>query len=69
MMRITHDAKSRSAYIYLSDNAVLVTREITGTVIVDLDADANVVGVELLDVDSPTVEDITGAPTSGEEKG
>lgn len=58
-MRITYDSRARSAYIYLSDNMVLVTRGITDTVLVDLDADANVVGVELLDVDAPVVEDIT----------
>ena len=60
-MRITYDAEARTAYVYLSDNQPLNTREITGVVLIDQDADANVVGIEILGVlRMPTVEDITG---------
>jgi uncharacterized protein YuzE len=55
-MRVTYDATTRAAYVCLSDTMVLTTREITNAVLVDLDADANVVGVELLNVDAPTIE-------------
>lgn len=52
-MRITYDRQAQAAYIYLSDALVITTRRISDVVLVDLDADANVVGIELLDVDPP----------------
>jgi uncharacterized protein YuzE len=58
-MRITYDARARAAFVYVSDAPIRETREITETVLIDLDDDGNVVGIELLDVDAPTVEDIT----------
>lgn len=60
-MHITYDARYRSAYVRLSNRRVVTTRPLSDVVLVDLDADANVIGVELLDVDAPSVEDITGA--------
>lgn len=49
---LTYDPVARAVYIRLSDDSVLVTREITDNVILDLDADANLVGIEILDVDA-----------------
>lgn len=37
-----------AAYIQLSDAPIALTREIGGAVVVDFDANANVVGVEIL---------------------
>ncbi len=48
---VTYDPEARAVYITLRDDTVAVTREITDTVLLDLDADANLVGIEVLDVD------------------
>lgn len=55
-MRITYDPIARAAYVYLRDTLVLTTRTITDQVLVDLDADAHAVGIEILFVDMPVVE-------------
>lgn len=65
-MHITYDARYRSAYVRLSDGLVVTTRPLSDVVLVDLDADANVIGVELLDVDRPSIEDITAQPAPAE---
>lgn len=57
-MRVTYDCQARAAYIYVSDALVLVTRQITDQCNIDLDADGRLVGIELIDVDEPTVERI-----------
>lgn len=59
-MKITYDAEARAAYIYLSDSPVQGGQNVTDQVTVDLDKDGNAVGIELLDVDAPVVENITG---------
>ncbi len=61
-MRITYDAQTRAAYIHLRDTPVFLTRSMTNWVNVDLDVDAYVVGVELLDVDLPVVEILDADP-------
>jgi uncharacterized protein YuzE len=59
-MKVTYDAEARAAYIYLSDSPVRGGQNVTDQVTVDLDKDGNAVGIELLDVDAPVVENITG---------
>lgn len=66
-MKVTYDAESRAAYIYLSgdeDDTISRTQEVSSHVLADLDTHGRVMGVELLDVDMPTVEDITGCAAS-----
>jgi uncharacterized protein YuzE len=48
---LRYDPEAHAAYVKYSDNMVLVTREMSDCVLIDLDADANIVGVELLYVE------------------
>lgn len=70
-MRITYDHEARAAYIYVDDSEglILLTRPFgdSGRVNLDLDADAEIVGIELLDVSLPVVEDITRRPDPSQE--
>lgn len=49
---ISIDTLADAAYIHLSDNKAVKTKEITDDVIVDLDRFNKVVGIELLAVDA-----------------
>ena len=48
---LKYDPETHAAYIKYSESMVLVTREMSDCVLIDLDADANIVGVELLYVE------------------
>lgn len=47
---VVHDVDSESFYVRLSDAAVYQTRRITVNVLVDLDEDGGVLGVEVLEL-------------------
>lgn len=47
------DLSAEAAYLRLSNNQVEQTRELTESVLVDLDSLGVVVGVEILDLDTP----------------
>ena len=47
-MKITFDKETDAMYIYLKDNKVFKTKQITDDTIVDLDKNGNVIGIELL---------------------
>lgn len=49
---LTYDPEAKAVYIRLRDDLVLVTREINDSVMIDLDADGNLVGVEVLNVET-----------------
>ena len=55
-MHVKHDPETRAAYVHLRDTMVFVTRRITDSVLIDLDADGEVVGVELLNVNPMLLE-------------
>jgi uncharacterized protein YuzE len=46
-----YDPQARAGYLTLSDHPVFVTRKVNDAVLIDLDADANIVGIEILNVD------------------
>lgn len=59
-MKVTFDALASAAYIELSGAPVVRTKDLSGTVMVDLDAYDVVVGVELLNpAAAPRARDIT----------
>ena len=47
-MRITYDEEADAMYIYLSEREVARTVQVSSRVIVDLDSDDNLRGVEIL---------------------
>lgn len=49
---LTYDPKAKAVYIQLRDDLVAMTREINDSVMIDLDADGNLVGVEVLNVET-----------------
>lgn len=50
VFELTYDPEARAAYIRLTDAMIVVTREVTENVLLDLDVDGNLVGVEILNV-------------------
>ncbi len=47
-MRVTYDPEVDAAYIYLKREPVLKTEVVTDAVNIDLDADGNLIGIEIL---------------------
>lgn len=51
-IRIDLDAEAQAGYVTLSDEPIVRTRQLTDSVLVDLDAMDMVVGIEVLSVDA-----------------
>lgn len=47
-MRVTHDPEADAMYVYLSEKSVDRTVRVSDHVVVDLDAEGNLRGIELL---------------------
>ena len=50
-IEVISDQVAKTAYIKLSDESVSRTVEVAKNALADVDADGNIVGLELLDVD------------------
>ena len=55
-MKITYDAKADAMYIYLTEKSISKTVRASNRVLVDLDADGNLRGVEVLFVSKALAE-------------
>lgn len=49
-MRIRWDDESKCAYVAISEGDIARTLEVTDRVLLDLDADGNVLGIEVMNV-------------------
>jgi len=49
-MKIVYDKLAEAAYVYVSDKEIARTTEITEDIIIDIDEDGGIVGIELLNV-------------------
>src|SRR5688572_5998682 len=58
IMNVTHSPTANALYIKLNDHTVAQTKKASDSVMLDFDADGNLIGIELLDaseyVDNPT---------------
>lgn len=53
-MKITYDKSADAMYIKLSDNEVSTSTQNSSGVIIDLDLDGNIVGIEIIEVSKRT---------------
>src|SRR5688572_10455394 len=74
IMYITHSPTANALYIKLNDHTVAQTTKVSDSVMLDFDAEGNLIGIELLDasdyVDNPTTityEQLTVAVRPSEE--
>jgi uncharacterized protein YuzE len=65
MRSITYDADVKALYIQLSDADVLETVELAGNVYLDLDANGEPVGFEVLNADPALLAMIPALPEAG----
>lgn len=56
-MRVTYDKRANAMYIKMSDGLSVSTRKITDKVIVDLNENGDLIGIELLEA-STYIEDV-----------
>jgi uncharacterized protein YuzE len=73
-MNIAHSLTANALYIKLNEHTVAQTKKASDTVMLDFDADGNLIGIELLDastyIDNPatiTYEQLTTAIRPSEE--
>lgn len=67
-MRVTYDGRARAIYVYVQEGvAVARTERLDDRSLIDYGAGGQVVGVEILDADEPTIEDITGRRAQPQE--
>ena len=63
--RITVDADAKALFIQLSDAEVLETVELAGNVYLDLDANGEPVGIEVLNADPALLALVLALPEAG----
>jgi uncharacterized protein YuzE len=56
-MKITYDREARAVYAWLRTTKHARTQALDPCVNVDFDSDGNVIGVEILDADTPHIEE------------
>ena len=63
MIKIEYDSSVDAAYIYLSNNKIINTEEISKGIILDYDSDNQIVGIEVLNVHHQTAIDLDKLPS------